>query len=213
MPLTVRQALPNRATRYAGLLLAGTLLAGCSSLATAPAGKVEQLAGHWVLDPARSDDFDALLDKYLGEHRRKLRERTRMIEGQEMRGGRDVAPLGFSPEDPARERQRMAEELQLPASLVLAILPGEVAISAAGEPERRFVPGERVTRIDVSGTARVECGWESQAFVVAASYVHRAERSWRYELDHASGELRLSFAGTDPEYGPIKLQAHYRRAP
>lgn len=213
MPSRPPHALPARLARHAGLLLAALLLAGCSSLATQPTGKVGQLAGHWVLDPAHSDDFDALLDKYLGEHRRKMRERTRQIEGQDLRGTRDVAPLMFSPEDPQRERTRMAEELQLPASFDFAIAQGEVSITAAGEPERRFVPGERVTRIDVSGTARVESGWEAQAFVVQADYVHRAERSWRYEIDHASGELQLGFVGTDPEYGAIKLQARYRRAP
>ena len=213
MPATALPALPARAARYAVLLVACTLLAACGSLAARPVGDAGSLAGHWVLDPAHSDDFDALLDRYLGEHRRKQRERMRVVEGQQEGRGREVAPLPFSPEDPARERQRMAEELALPASLALAIAQGEVTISAAGDPERRFVPGEQVSRIDVSGTARVDCGWESQAFVVQASYVHRAERTWRYELERASDELKLSFAGTDPEYGAIKFQARYRRAP
>jgi hypothetical protein len=213
MPSRPTHALPASLARLAGLLLAGLLLAGCSSLATTPTGKVGQLAGHWVLDPAHSDDFDALLDKYLGEHRRKMRERSRVIEGQDLRGSREVAPLMFPPEDPQRERARMVDELQLPASFDFAIGQDAVTITAAGEPDRRFVPGDRVTRIDVSGTARVESGWESQAFIVQASYVYRAERNWRYELDRASGELQVSFAGTDPEYGSIKFQARYRRAP
>jgi hypothetical protein len=213
MPATPLPALPARAARYAMLLAACALLAACGSLATRPVGNAGSLAGHWVLDPAHSDDFDALLDRYLGEHRRKQRERMRVVEGQQEGRGREVAPLPFSPEEPARERQRMAEELALPASLDLSIAQGEVTISAAGDPERRFVPGEQVSRIDVSGTARIESGWEGQAFVVTADYLHRARRSWRYEVDHAGGELRLAFTGGDPEYGPIKFQAHYRRAP
>ena len=113
MPPELNNALPLRAARQGGLLLAVLLLAGCSSLATQPVGKVGQLAGHWVLEPAHSDNFDTLLDKYLGEHLRKQRERTRIIEGQDMRGTRDVAPLMFTPEEPARDRTRMADELLL----------------------------------------------------------------------------------------------------
>jgi hypothetical protein len=213
MPATALPKLISRPARAAALILAGALLAGCASLAPRPAGDAGALAGHWVLDREHSDDFDALLDHYIGEHRRKQRERMRSAENASNRDPRQVAPLMFMPDDPGKERERMAEELRPPASLVVALAGGSISIQDEGEPERHFVPGEKVTRIDVSGTAELACGWESQAFVVNASYVHRAQRSWRYEADRASNALRVTFEGRDPEYGALAVRARYRREP
>jgi hypothetical protein len=195
------------------VLLACAWLSGCAHLAARPSGDAQPLAGNWVLDPAHSDDFNALLDHYLGEHRRKLRERTRSMETAGARDPREVPALTmYSPEEPGRERARMAEDLQLPDTLAVALADSGISIRGGSEPVRHFVPGEKVTRIDVSGTAIVACGWEAQAFVISARYVNKAQRNWRYELDRASGELRVDFAGHDPEYGDLTLHARYRRA-
>jgi hypothetical protein len=197
----------------AGVLLAAcALLAGCASLAAQPGGDAGALAGHWVLDRSHSDDFDALLDRYIGEHRKKQRERMRSADNASSRDPREVMPLAAMTEEPGKERTRMVEELQPPAGLVVTLAGGEIAIQGEGEPQRRFVPGDKVTRIDVSGTAELECGWSAQAFVVKARYVNRAQRSWRYEVDRASGELRIDFSGHDPDYGEFAVKARYRRA-
>jgi hypothetical protein len=213
MPRFAQPAPLALAARAGALFLSGALLAGCASLAAQPAGDAGALAGHWVLDREHSDDFDALLDRYIGEHRKKQRERMRSAEISSTRDPREVLPLMFMPEDPGKERERMAEELRPPASLVVALAGGSISIQDEGEPERHFVPGEKVTRIDVSGTAELACGWESQAFVVNARYVHKAQRSWRYQADRASGALRVTFEGRDPEYGDLAVRARYRREP
>lgn len=212
MPRFPQPALDALPAGAAALWLACAWLAGCASLAAQPAGAPQALAGHWVLDPAHSDNFDALLEHYIGEHRKKLLVRTRSVENASSRDPREIAPLMFMPEEPGRERERMAEELRPPAALALRPAGGEIAIQGEGEPERHFVPGEQVTRIDASGTAQLACGWSAQAFVIEARYVHGARRTWRYEVDRASGELRVDFAGHDPEYGEFAVHARYRHA-
>ncbi len=70
-----------------------------------------------------------------------------------------------------------------------------------------------MSRIDSSGAAIVDCGWDQRAFVIRARYTNNSTRSWRYEVEAASGLLRVSFDANAPEFGRISLQTRYRRAP
>jgi len=79
------------------------------------------------------------------------------------------------------------------------------------EPLRRFLPGQDVSRIDSSGTAILDSGWDQRAFVVRARYTNKSTRSWRYEVEAASGLLRVSFEANAPEFGRFSLQTRYRR--
>jgi hypothetical protein len=212
------------------LLALAATLAGCAGLATQPAPAAQGLAGDWQRDAASSEDFDRKLAQLLDIRRQKLRARhaapARSTAGAEGRGGRsghdadsnagfageDAEGFGLSPEEPERERQRLADDLQPPGGLSIAIEGGTVRITSAGEPVRVFVPGQRVSRIDGSGAAQLDCGWEERAFVVRASYVHRATRSWRYELESPGGLLRLSFEASDPDFGKLTLVSRYRRS-
>ena len=224
----------RQATRPVLLLAAAALLgvAGCSSLATKPQGGGEAIAGRWQLDAAHGDDFDARLDQWLEAHRKKLRELRRrggggysgeggdaggeggggQGTGQGMRDSRGPPALFLPPEDPARERQRVADELRPPAELEITLEGDVIRIAADAEPARRLVPGERLTRIDSGGAAELACGWEGEAFVVRARYLHKAQREWRYERERASSLLRVDFIDTDPDYGRLELHLRYRPA-
>lgn len=219
------------ASRPVLLLAAAALLglAGCSSLSTRPQGGGLAIAGGWQLDAAHGDDFDARLDQWLEAHRKKLRElRRRGIGGYSGEGGdpgsegggmgqgmgdRGNPPALFMPpEDPARERTRMAEELRPAARLEITLEGDAIRIAADSDPARWLVPGEKLTRIDSGGTAELSCGWEGDVFVVRAHYLHRAQREWRYERERATGLLRVDFRDSDPDYGKFELHTRYRPA-
>ena len=87
-----------------------------------------------------------------------------------------------------------------------------VVMTADAEPARQFNPGQTISRIDASGAASLTSGWNKDAFVVSAKYTDHATRSWRYELDRASGQLRVSFEAHDPDFGQLQLSTRYRRA-
>ncbi len=132
--------------------------------------------------------------------------------GQGVGDGRTPPALFMPPEDPARERARVADELRPPALLAITLDGDVLRIAADAEPARRLVPGEKVTRMDSGGTAELACGWEGDAFVVRARYLHKAQREWRYQRERASGLLRVDFTDTDPDYGRLELHLRYRPA-
>ena len=219
--------LPPRAALVAAALAAWLGIAGCSSLATRPQSGGEAISGSWQLDAVHGDDFDARLDQWLEAHRKKLREQRRRGQGgltgeggdagaegggqgRGMGDSRNPPALFMPPEDPVRERTRVAEELRPPSQLDITLEGDAIRIAADAEPPRRLVPGERLTRIDSGGTAELACGWEGNAFVVRARYLHRAQREWRYERDRASGLLRVDFNDNDPDYGRFELHLRYR---
>ena len=201
------------------------LLAGCASLDTQPKGGGAAIAGRWQIDGAHSDDFDARLDQWLEAHRKKMRELRRRGYGEPGdpgaesgegqgggRGGDSRGPpaLFMAPEDPLRERNRAAEELRPPAGLEIVVAGDVIRIAVDSEPARQFVPGEKVTRIDSGGAAELQSGWEGDAFIVRARYLHKAQREWRYERERATGLLKVDFLDTDPDYGRFELHLRYR---
>jgi hypothetical protein len=85
-------------------------------------------------------------------------------------------------------------------------------ITRDSEPTRQFLPAQTVSRIDSSGTARLDCGWDQGAFVIRAKYTNHGARSWRLEHDVATDTLRITFKASHPDYGQLELHTLYRRA-
>ena len=197
------------------------------------------IAGLWVRDDAQSDDFDAKMAQVVKARADKLRSRraaggaggaggepgTRRRGGGGSGGGGDEysnpATLEIPPEDSEHFRSRLADDLRPPKTMQIQPAPGAasngpsagtaaVAILRDQEPERRYLPGQVVSRIDESGAAQIACGWDHDAFVIQAQYVHKASRSWRYEIEPASGLLKVRFAVNDPEIGKLDLTTRYR---
>jgi hypothetical protein len=205
---------------------ASVLLAACGSLATLPNAAQARMAGDWQQDVAASEDFDQKLVTLLVQQRERMRPRRSRGNMGGGDGGSDsgdrsgviarineMDALAVPPEEADKVRTRLAGELRPPAKLHFELLSDAVEITGDADPARRFLPGQTVSRIDVSGAASVNSGWDQDAFVVRAKYTNHGERSWRYELDPAGGALRLSFEAQDPEFGQFKLQTRYRRAP
>jgi hypothetical protein len=202
------------------LLIVALGCGGCSTLATTPVATNSPLVGDWQQDPASSENFDAKLMEVLKAQRERMRQR-RNRGGYGMPGGRgggyggpgsEYDPLMMPPDEPEKERARLADGLRPPSKLRVAQNSDGVDITTDAESPREFVPGQTVSRIDTSGAANVTSGWDQGAFVVRAKYTNRSSRSWSYEYEPSSGMLRLDFETQDPEFGSFKLQTRYRRA-
>lgn len=207
----------------AGCVSAAALALGaCTTLAAQPNATQVTMAGDWQLDAAASEDFDRKLVSLLAQQRERMRpKRSRGNAGsggdRDDRSGviariNELDALGVPPEEADKVRARLTSELRPPAKLRIELAGDAVEITGDADPARRFLPGQTVSRIDVSGAASVSSGWDQNAFVVRARYTNRGERSWRYEIEPAGGALRLNFEAQDPEFGNFKLQTRYRRA-
>ncbi len=218
----------GRSFRSAVVFLAATLTCACTTLATNPPPLGAALAGQWRQDSAASDDFEAKLKSLLETQRRRMMPRHGAAGAAGSRRGGDssgdsasggdstrdgIYPLMIPPEEPEKVRTRLGDELRPPAALTIAIDGEALELTSDAEPSRRFLPSQDVSRIDSSGAAIVDCGWDQRAFVIRARYTNNSTRSWRYEVEAASGLLRVSFDANAPEFGRISLQTRYRRAP
>jgi len=214
-PRRQRAAFPGAASVAALVIALGS--SGCNSLAIAPVATNSSLVGDWQQEPASSENFDSKLLEVLKAQRDRVRQRRNRGGMGGGRGGgyggpgSEYDPLMLPPDEPEKERTRLADGLRPPAKLHIAQDPDGVEITTDTEPPREFVPGQTVSRIDSSGAANVSSGWDQGAFVVRAKYTNRSSRSWHYEYETASGMLRLDFETQDPEFGSFKLQTRFRR--
>jgi hypothetical protein len=198
----------------AGVTLAAVLVAvGCQTLRPEPTPEAATMTGSWRVDPASSDDFDQKLVPLLQKVRRHEQPRPPLADQPTAGGGAaHIDPLLMPPEDPDKLRTRLGDDLRPAAALRIALIGDGVEITRDAEPTRQFLPTQSVSRIDSSGTARLECGWDQGAFVIRAKYTTRGTRSWRLEHDAVNDTLRVTFVANNPEYGHLDLQTLYRRA-
>jgi hypothetical protein len=211
------------------VLLAALAASACGTLATLPPPASAELAGQWQQDSAASDNFETKLTPLLENQRRRMLPRhgaagaagarrgggstsgDRDSGGTGESAGEEAYALVLPPEDPDKVRSRLGDELRPAAALFIAMDGDALEITRDAEPMRRFLPGQAVSRIDSSGAASVDSGWDQRAFVIRAHYTNRSERSWRYELEAGTHLLRVSFEANAPEFGRFALQTRYRR--
>ena len=219
-----RRSSVGRLLRSGVVLLAAATACACTTLATNPPPLGAALAGQWQQDSAASDNFEAKLTPLLETQRRRMLPRHGAAEAAGSRRGGDgdsggpgdatrdgILPLLIPPEDPEKVRARLGDQLRPPAALTIAVDGEAVELTPDAEPLRRFLPGQDVSRIDSSGTAILDSGWDQRAFVVRARYTNNSTRTWRYEVEAASGTLRVSFEASAPGFGRFSLQTRYRR--
>lgn len=210
----MQSSIPWRSASLAGLSLAAALLAlGCQSLSPQPTAAGASISGSWQADLAASDNFDQKITPLVAQVRRH--EMPRMAQAGDPAAGGGTAridPLFMPPEDPAKLRTRLADDLRPAATLRIAVVGEGVEITRDAEPTRQFLPSQSVSRIDTSGAARLECGWDQGAFVIHAKYTNRGARSWRLEHDAATDTLKVTFKANNPEFGQLELHTLYRRA-
>jgi hypothetical protein len=201
---------PARAGRWS-LWLASALLgalSGCSHLGENPAHGAS-IAGNWVLDPAGSDDFDALLNQAIEAQDRKMRKHLRAPSYSD----HDVPPLGMlPPEETDVIEQRLSEQLRPAHTLKVDWLDGALEISGDGEPPRSFFPGTSASRIDVTGAGKITAGWDGDRFVVQTKYAGSELRVQGYAVDAASGRLVVTLSVKSDALNKFLVTSRYRRA-
>jgi hypothetical protein len=191
-------------------LLASALLgsfAACSHLSETPS-HAASITGDWVIDPAASDDFDALLKQAIAAQDQKMRKRMRAP----LVGEHEVPPLGLlPPEEPELVNQRLAEQLRPASTLKLGWLDGTLQISGDGEPARSFFPGRSASRIDVAGTGQISAGWDGDRFVVRTKYAGSELRLQGFGIDPASGRLVVTLSVKSDTLNKLDVTTRYRR--
>jgi len=201
-----RRLHPGSVTALLASVLLGAL-AACSHLSETPS-HAASISGDWVLEPANSDDFDALLRQAIDTQDKKLRKRMRMPSV----GDHDVPPLGMlPPEEPERVHDRLAEDLRPGNTLKISWLEGTLQISADGEPARSFVPGHSASRIDVTGAGQITSGWDGDHFQVRTKYSGEL-RLQSFAIDAASGRLIVTLSVKSDALNKLDVISRYHRA-
>jgi hypothetical protein len=202
-----RRPLPlaGRSLLAAAVLLAS--LAGCTHLSEKPSHSAS-IAGEWILDPASSDDFDALLKQAIDTQDAKMRKHMRVPSI----GDHDVPPLAMlPPEDPEQVHVRLAEQLRPADTLMLTWLEDTLQLSANGEPARSFYPGRSASRIDVAGPGRITAGWDGDRFELQMKYEGGETRLQSFSVD-GSGRLIVTLNVRSEALNKLLVTSRYHRA-
>jgi hypothetical protein len=205
----------HRSARLPLLWLCILCLAGCSTLTAEPPRPVA-ISGHWLLDPAQSDDFDLKVTQWMNA------QQLKRMKALKSRGGAGPLPsendqggLGYygliPAEDPERIRARFNETLRPATMLHIEQTDSDVDIDADGEPPRSYTPLQRVSRIDSNGAAKIDAGWEKSGFEVQAQYADGDVHVYRYEIDAATGLLQVTLFVRDETVGKWQVRSRYRR--
>ena len=218
---------------------AGLATGGCGAprLARAPSLATD-LGGHWILDPAASDDAAATIAAALPKHAptaaRDPGQDTQVGgtgdganrgrrggDGSERGGGRSgssktASAARASAAAPPLSRRGAGELLRafaLPAvRLDIAAEPGRIALGT-GERQRRFEPGaeDPVAVSDRFGSRNVTAGWSAAEFLVVSadgSRLNVVEHYRRGSGDTLESLVEVSAAGLKK----VRVHAVYRRA-
>lgn len=223
----------------AALIVSGLLLAGCGTprFASTPQAVVD-LSGHWVLDPAASDDAAKMIAAITPKPRpRPPTERQAAVpptttggssrdgSGQGSRGGHhgsraDEQSSGAMPatdQPPAWGKVRPADFIAAfampPATLEIEQQATRMRIGATDARRREFQPGDDqpFSVTDRYGSRKVGAGWQGDAFVI-----HSADgsRLTVVEQFRRRTDDRLEMLVEFKAHGLNSLSVHsvYRRA-
>jgi hypothetical protein len=194
------------------------LLVATSTLALDPAPRRPvDLAGHWVLNAASSDDAEKMLDERLEEERRRYTRERRLEERAQPEGlpplDAEAPPLQRQPRPWQKRRQENFRRM-LGVTKSLDIEQEGVAVTIASELEsRRFTAGARTQVSMPEGElADSTVGWDGDAFVVDRR-VRRGPRIVEKLRLLQSGQLEYALTiGGDTELKGMKVRRVFDRA-
>jgi hypothetical protein len=144
------------------------------------------LCGNWVLDTARSEAVEPVVDAALARYKEAGRQAKTLV------------------------RTQLVALLTPAAALTLAEQGDQVLIRAGDHPERRVFPGEPHSRVDAQGTAKVRADWKKDALVVNESYDSKHEQAETFAL-LPDGTLQVTLVMERPEAKSMRLRSVYRR--
>jgi hypothetical protein len=212
-------------TRVPALLVALLVVTACAS--TSPPPSDPRLSGHWVLDPAASDNVSQRVAQYVAKAQAAYRRHVRSVYGDTAgpgegggsgaaRGGGDAAPgtedLAMPlPPDFGGRRALIQQTLSAPADLSIETSGNDVKLQPQGLPGHDYHVGETLSHFDEYGAATITSRWRGMTFELRASYTSGASLDERYQSDPKTMTLTYTRTLRDPQLGRIELHSLYRR--
>ncbi len=180
------------------------------------------LCGNWILDAARSDALEPVVDTALERYKEpkppKPREPrydydiARHDPLEETEAGFQDPALDFTPQTKAQMRAALLTTLAAPPTLLFSAQGDDVVLHVGDNLERRFFPGEPHSRVDSHGTAKIRSDWTKNALMVSESYKGKGKREGTetYALQ-ADGTLLVTRTLDRSGVSPMRVRAVYRR--
>jgi hypothetical protein len=186
----------------------------------ADAPPAAELRGTWRLDPAASDDAEAIIAAALPKPRRAPPPRQALPDPPSRTDvGGALPPRGTSVREepdfgPAGARTFARAFAAPAATLRIGGSPRDVEIEQDGR-RRRLVPGDDApySVTDRFGTRSVRAGWERDEFVVASRNSSGFELVERFRRGTAPDTLTTTVTLEARGLGAIQVRSLYRRAP
>lgn len=199
--------------RLAALVLTIPLAMGLVRAGTPP--PCASLCGEWRLDEGASDKPEQLLDVAFRQFKepRIRRQHIPLTDSIEALGkAADEAALGPMLDRPrSRElREELQRALQQPRTLSIGADGEDIRITRDGSSPLGISPGERSTRVDVYGTARIDARWRGKQLVVREKYDRRNQQETTYGVG-GDGALRVTLVIARPGLPRITARSVYRR--
>ncbi len=200
-------------------LAAAFALSACGGprLAADPPPAAE-LSGTWRLDPAASDDADAIIAAAVPKPRRTPTRPLLPDPPSRTDAGSALPPRSATrpePEFGTGGATTFARAFAAPATtLRIGSSPREIVIDQDGR-RRRLAPGDETpySVTDRFGTRSVRAGWERAEFVIVSRNSSGFELVERLARGAAPDTLATTVTLKARGLDPIRVQSLYRRAP
>jgi hypothetical protein len=206
-----------------GGLLAAVALAcvGCTTTYERAPRPATDLSGHWVLDPAASDDAAKLIEAAVPKYRRRpdWEQPPQLVQQSTGQGGRNggqtqIVQVTVRPPSWARLGARdFLTAFALPAArLDLTQAPASIVLDQAGR-RRTFEPGDDTPRsvTDRYGSRTVLSGWKGAEFIVSSQDGSRLAVEERFRL-LAPDRLATVVSFHAERLKGVTIRSVYRRA-
>jgi hypothetical protein len=194
-------------------LLAGLCLAAGPPTFAATTLPDARLAGRWQLDASASDNYEAQLQQYLAAGQQALRRRDRQHHNMPLTPAETVAaiPDELPPEPQDTQRARLADSLRPPGTLVIALAGDTVTFTGDNQPASSMTLGEKMIRVDASGSAEIQARAAGAGLNLKYSYLGGARRSQQYALGSKGDTLQVTLEWQSRDNIKLTVRSLYRR--
>jgi len=200
-------------TRLAAIALLFPLTVGLARAATPAA--CGSLCGEWRLDATASDKPEQLLDSAFQQFKEPKVRRPHIPSSDNIEAlgkAADEQALGPILDRPrGRElREELQRVIQQPRSLTISADSDDIRVAGDGSARQSVTPGERSTRVDRYGSARIDARWRGALLAVSEKYDRRNQQETTYTLGN-DGALRVQQVIARSGLPRITLRSVYRR--
>jgi hypothetical protein len=200
--------------RLAAFTLFFSLSLGIAQAAT-PGLACASLCGEWQLDATASDRPEQVLDAAFLQFKEPKIRRPNMPNTDNLEAlGRaaDEQALGPILDRPRGKelREELQRAVQQPRDLKISAAADDIRFAADGASPRGISPGERSSRVDRYGTARIDPRWRGAQLVVSEKYDRRNQQEITYSAG-SDGALRVTQVIARQGLPRITVRSVYRK--